>query len=392
MNYAAAKEIALRNLDNIALAWRSGQKARALRLIRKYFASRATKLVAAHQVLAADARAADASMLATSFNFFAPARNPVLYWRKPKRSSGYRIICSLPHELAAANYVVKDVLEALFSPGRHVFSIKRRGRDKEALEIREALEQGYKYVFNGDLRDAYPSVSVDSLYALPLPRSVVRYALDYRNMEFLYSQEKEVAYPSLPSVGLGLPGRNGPRGLLQGSPSSDLILAWLFNDLPSVLPDRCLPFLLTDNILVVTRRKRDRQRIERALHRYFDEHHAGPFVLGSREQSSIKEGFERAGYQYETAGDTLKNWKLRPVIVCPSHANFEMLYGAIIRGLRFDVAQKRLVPTSALENMERSLSGFSAWSGIAEFKYDQQLDLRYELHRCRRLGHLDYDF
>lgn len=359
-------------LRDLVKASEAGDRRRLKRLCRAHFGAPIVRLDAAYRVLGGERPSyEEANHLAGQVNPFSPCRAPVRWWREPKRRGGFRVVCALPPALRADNLIVKDVLEAQFRPGDHIYDWKGRGRDREARNIKAALEQGYRYVLQGDLRDAFQSVRVEALYDLPLPATVIRYALDYRSMVLTHAPEKEVlpglASGELPlSEGLygTLPRPYGPRGLLQGAPASNLVLAWLLNGMPGVLPPGCMPFLLTDNVLVAAHTEDECRRAEQTLLRYFAEHPAGPFVLGSSEIVSAQEDFERAGYEYIKVGRD-------SVEIAPDGLNLYRMYSSFYEAVQNDAKAGRRVPTGSLQSLRRKLSGFRAMTDLEGFWISQ---------------------
>jgi hypothetical protein len=165
-------------------------------------------------------------------------------------------------------------------------------------------------------------------------------------------------------------GRHGPRGLLQGSPASNLILAWLLNDMPSVLPPDCALFLLTDNVLVAARTEEMCREMEQTLVRYFAEHRAGPFVLHG-EITSIGRGFERAGYEFELS-------LLRGVQVGPSGANTVKFYSSLYAALERDFQAGHVEPTESRRVLSAKLSGFRATTDFESWREAELEHLRMQ--------------
>jgi hypothetical protein len=372
MDRNAARREALKQLRRIEGASDANDRKRCRALIRQHFSTPVVLLDASYRTLGGEPAPSyeEANQLARSINPFGPCRAPVCWWREPKKNSGFRFVCSLSRTLHAVNLIAQDVLQSVFYPNGHIFDFKRRGKDREANAIKAALEQGYRHVFLGDLRNAFQSVQVEALYELPLPNNVIRYALDYRNMNLEHHSDRDRVNqgfaPVCASVDIqgiyngNIPGQDGPRGLLQGSPASNLVLAWLLNDMPSVLPPDCVPFLLTDNVLVAARTEQECQQIETTLLRYFAEHRAGPFVLGSREIADIEEkSFERAGYEFELRSGAVE--------IAPDGANSYSLFSALYEAVQADALAGQVIPLTGIRTLSHKLSGFAAMTRRAEF-------------------------
>jgi hypothetical protein len=204
----------------------------------------------------------------------------------------------LPLRLKAQHYLIKDVIEAIYQPPPHIFDIPGRGRDTAARAVKAALEAGYKHCFLGDVRDCYQHVSVGSLAALlPLPRLVIENCLNPRNLTLT-----ESCATSCTSIYSAQRTRaDGPRGLLQGSPASNIILAMLFGSLAQRIdPHDCRLINVSDNFIVAAKDNSTLEVIITLLREYLHEHPAGPFELKSSAQKVQPDaGFEFLGYWFE---------------------------------------------------------------------------------------------
>jgi hypothetical protein len=185
--------------------------------------------------------------------------------------------------LKAQHYLIKDVMEAIYQPQSHIFDVPGRGRDMAARAVKAALEAGYKHCFLGDVRDCYQHVSVGSFAdLLPLPRSVIENCLNPRNLTLTES----CATSFTSSYSAQRTRANGPRGLLQGSPASNIILAMLFGSLAMrIEPHDCVVINVSDNFLVAAKDDATLEMIIALLREYLREHPAGPFELKNSAQT-----------------------------------------------------------------------------------------------------------
>lgn len=353
-----------------------------------HFRAGAVRLDAAYRALGEEATYWQADSLAKRLNAFGPCSEPVRWWRSPKTRPGadgtvrHRIVCDLPLMLYASHLIIRNVLEQQFVPGDHIWDIKGRGRDKEAEAIQAAMEQGYRYAFVGDLTDAFPSVDPEALKTLPLPRAVIRRALDHRNLNYRHDLKRERraqadAPPRMSPVSQeesthgNMPGRNGPRGLLQGSPASNLILASLLNDLPGALPAGCKPFLLADDVLVLTHTDEECRRVETALSLYLEGHHAGPFALVTKFIGHIGTiGFDRAGYNYSLGPSFAAEIGI-------DFRNIEKMLAECQVAIERDAERGRMVSWQTVHMLQAKLSGFSAVSDpepLVRLVFDHMFD------------------
>ncbi|WP_397586906.1 hypothetical protein, partial [Sphingobium fuliginis] len=287
-----------------------------------------------------------------------------IHWRnEPKKSgAGYRIICALPPALRGSHFLIKDVLEAQFCSPQHIYDIKGRGRDCAALAIKRALEAGYEHCFIGDVRDCYQHVSASSLAdQLPLPRSVVSSALDYRNLALRHRRANSVSGGIYASLGHGW---NGPQGLLQGSPASSIILAMLFARMAAQIdPHDCLLFTVSDNLLIAAKSEPVLATTISLIRDFFHGHPAGPFDLKPDSRVVGKRcPFEFLGYAFEFVSNG--------VAIEPSHAGWDRLYGRIVTALDRDLLREDRVASESEAAIRDSFSGYSAWTNREGWKQD----------------------
>jgi hypothetical protein len=340
--------------------------------------SAAAKFWAAYRVLRGSANEEAAAALVEQINPFASCAFRVEYWRVLKRGAGgFRVLCSLPRPLKAANYMVKDVLECVYEPGPHLYAVRGRGKDREARAIKRVLDSAYEYAFVADVRSCFDSVRPDALYGLPLPQTVIHCVLDHRSMAFRRNSRKEEDAAGAPATQVRISGmsprpRNGPAGLVPGSPSSSLILAWLFDELTGSMRVDCHLFVFADNILVLTRSERDSRVAQWTLRNLLRQHRAGPFRLAG-EGISAALGFERLGYEYRK---TIFGYEINL-----SASNIDCLFAEVEAAKQQDLRAGRTAPVEAERVLGRSLSGFSGMTGRAAF-IDGLLDAtRLELRR-----------
>ncbi len=279
----------------------------------------------------------------------------IRFWREPKRSSGHRIVCALPLALKVTHRIIRDALGILIQPNEHIFDIKGRGRDRLTQAVAAAMEGPFTHAFVADIRNCFPSVNPEALNELPLPREVIRYALDYRNLRFRHDPSREGQIVSSPYMDQGNPSprRDGPSGVLQGSPASNLILAWLLNDMIEHIPEGCRAFLISDDLIVLAPSSGEGDRVGEALVRYCGAHQAGPFVLEGA-VVSVSQGYEKLGYQFgksDLTGD---------VTVDLSDFNSRRLQARLMEAVRKDASKGLQRPISAYQALYQSMTGFAS--------------------------------
>ncbi|MDI3335088.1 hypothetical protein QKW60_01600 [Defluviimonas aestuarii] len=236
--------------------------------------------------------------LAERVNARDPGNAPVMWWPSSKRSGGHRIKCELPPELKAVHYLLKPVLEQLYQRSENVFGVKHFGRDAAAGEVKRLQNEGYCFAAVTDVVDCYQSVNPDALYELPLPKEVIRRTLDLREIPTERDRKYRVAAHVLYSLGTTLITHNasGPRGLIQGSPLSGLILAWLLNGIPTRDDARVL--LCFDNLIVLAKTADGTRTMADTLAAHFERCSAGPLALCEPEYfDNIP--FDFLGYRFD---------------------------------------------------------------------------------------------
>lgn len=345
--------------DSLACIARASGKRRQ-RLVRQHLRGLPARVHAASRVLGSGADPEAIEALATTIDPFKRQAGTVRYRLILKPKGGHRTVCLLPNRHKAASLMVKDVLEAQLIPPEYAYQVRGRGRDREAKAIADAIENGLKWCFVGDVRSCFDSVNPEALYRLPIPRSVVQHVLDTREIRFSRIHERTEVQAS---SGTSLTShasidRGSPHGLMQGSPASNIVLTWLLSDLARVPLGGCRIFLLADDLLIAARTKDECRRTEETLTPLLRGHRAGCLVLeGEIFDASL--GFERAGYHYRLGALTGN------VEIDLSHQNWEKLYSIVRNAI--DVARQAATPTRKqmlrlvpIVKAKRMLGGFRA--------------------------------
>lgn len=214
-------------------------------------------------------------------NAWAEIHNPIQWHGARKKTGGERFICKLPPELKAAHYLLKRVLEALFEADANTFGIKGQSRDDLAREVKELQIRGFNDIAVTDIVDCYQSVDPDAVFELKsvIQKEVIRKTLDLRNQTLV---EDTGTQPQNRSHNASLhyditDKARGPRGLMQGSPLTGLILAWLLNGIPS--RDDARAYLCFDNLIVLARSPSASRAMVDTLAAHFEQCSAGPLAL-----------------------------------------------------------------------------------------------------------------
>ncbi|WP_299372809.1 hypothetical protein [uncultured Tateyamaria sp.] len=262
----------------------------------------------------------------------------VEYFLKRKPNGDYRPICDLPQYLAAQHKLISHAIRAQMRPHPNLFGVApplsdefrhtmpgNTGREGAIGAIQDLLRSGYSHVVEVDIRDCFQSFNPRALYDLPLPDEVIRRLLDLRNIEFLLQNTSQTSQPGN-TLGhqqeqllvqrdniVGIPvgntdgNPNGPRGLLQGSPVSSVILAFFLNQVLYELEigDEAQCVVCFDNIVVASRTEAGLRRMTHALAVCLRQSCAGPFEL-SDPVAPDPCGFRYMGYMIDSDGSSIR--------------------------------------------------------------------------------------
>ena len=221
----------------------------------------------------------------------------------PKRNGSSRPIVILPDQMKVAQYLIKEILEKgqCADLGDHNFAKKGGGVSQAIREIRTALNQGYVYGMRADIRDCFASVNTQYLHeAFRLPRAVIDNNLMCENMHIVYRDLLDDHCDPVIALSDDCNTRRDLSGLLPGAPTSNLILGWLFKDLPHVLPENVRIFLYVDDIVLLAASEEEGRMAYIALEEYFLRHRGGRFVLHQEQPINFTQyaEFDFLGYSF----------------------------------------------------------------------------------------------
>lgn len=264
--------------DEVKEASSSGK--RVAPVMRTALRHRQARLSASLMALGGSPCREEAVALMGRVNAWKDSYDPIHWHAKRKSTGGERFICRLPNELKAAHYLLKRPLEKLLNTDANIFGVKDQSRDDLAREIKDLQNRGYNNIAVTDIVDCYQSVDPDAVYQLPLPKEVTRRTLDLRNQ--ILVEDHHGAQPQARFHDTDTPydtsqKARGPRGLMQGSPLSGLILAWLLNGIPS--REEARVYLCFDNLIVLARTPSDARVMVDTLAAHFQQCSAGPLAL-----------------------------------------------------------------------------------------------------------------
>lgn len=224
---------------------------------------------------------------------------PVRVRAIPKPNGGYRIIHSFNLLHRAHQILVRERLKPFASlhPGQYI--LKGGGRRAACAAVKSALEAGYKWSVKLDIAAFFSSLDGEKIAKhLPVPRKVVDAILVARNL-------------NLDLTGIvGVPGGGlldrSRRGIPQGSAASSLIGEMMMAPVLKALPEGAMVICYADDIVILTRTRREAIAACKALLDAMEHHFAGSVRPKYAYLRRVCDGFEFLGYEFRFKhGDAL---------------------------------------------------------------------------------------
>ncbi|GAB1361326.1 hypothetical protein MASR1M32_05620 [Rhodobacter sp.] len=249
-------------------------------MVRAFLGDPKAQLSAALRALGGEPSQDDAHTLQKRLKRWSATYAPVFWYPMAKPSGGHRPICILPPDLKAMHHMVAAAIAAQLPDTPTLYGIRGRGTPEALRELKALQNAGFVHLAKTDIVDCFQSIDPDALYQLPLPEEVIRRAFDPRNLTFTQGDHRNASQAICRSSLLGhIPYHlaGGPSGLLQGSPASSVILAWLLKDIPT--SDDARVMLCFDNIVVAARTPDGTRELIETLTAYLGNSPAGPLAL-----------------------------------------------------------------------------------------------------------------
>lgn len=322
---------------------------RAMPLVRNFLRHPKVRLAAALRALGDCPDREAALSLRDRVDAWAVHEAPINWYPKKKSSGGFRPICTLPPELEAVHHMLAAAILAQLDPSPALYGIAGRSRDDAARRLKDAQNEGYVRLAKTDIVNCFQSISPVALYQLPLPKEVIRRARDTRYMRFSRTAETQMDGPTgnYPYQARGSyhdhHNTSGPQGLMQGSPASPAILAWLLNGIP-VGTDQIV-ILCFDNIVVAARDPDGCRAMVDTLADWLGRCSAGPLALCSPTYA-CKEPLDFLGYRFD-----------------PGRSGIGLADGPL------DGFEKRLNAAETQDREERCEFPLRIWSTITDFAH-----------------------
>lgn len=309
-----ARTVRNKLLGRITHAASTGNKKLLRKLRHSYFKNAMVKIAALHKAGVRNPSRTAWEAEARFFDPFTPFSEPLNWFPLPKRKGGFRPVCDLAKPLKATHYMIADVIRAQMPNPPKIYNLPGKGREALVSDLRAKLATGCNAFRAWDARDCFSSVNPDALYKLPLPRRIIENALIITNQELqLVAERNDLENSGFihDAATIGNIQGNGPTGLMQGSPASNLILAYLLRGIPQPDHEDWDVFLYTDDLILVGRADKVLDRVEKKLTEFFGQDRLGPFTLVPK--AAGRGGwFEYLGYEFRhdpyRANDANGSW------------------------------------------------------------------------------------
>jgi hypothetical protein len=304
---------------------------------------------------------------AKALDLFTPFTRPVNWKTRKKNKQGFRVTCDLPYDLKAAHYMIADLIAAQMPQQSFIHNIGyHKGRNRLAQKIVNNLNAGFTSVRTYDVRNCFQNVNPQALYNLPLPERIINHALIIENltMQRVATRSEhftDTPYRDIVSIN-NVCNTDGPTGIMQGSTSSNQILAYLLQGMPQLEAAMGSIDAYGDDVISMARRDVDLESFDKSLIDYFGQSQLGPFELQMRE--AVNGGyFEFLGYGFQK--ELNGTWAI--VISQYNLGRFDERHRAAIRR---DYSEGFRFPHHSRVNIENALNGFQAITDKEAFRRD----------------------
>lgn len=329
-------------------------------LVRAFLRDPQVRLSAALSALGQDPDRSAAIALRNKINPWAPGEDVVTWYSKRKDNGSSRTICELPLVLSAIHFLLAKAIEAQLQPNAEIYAVKNKGRDEAAKELKALQNSGFIHLAKVDIVSCFQSINPDALYQLPLPKEVIKQSLDTRNLSFSRRERPSIFAGMHPRDYYARHNPSAPQGLIQGSPVSGCILAWLLNNLPKTMDAHVL--LYSDNFAVAARDPEITRATIIALTDYLRQCPGGPLVLCPPVFADA-EPMEFLGYLFDPTrsdiGLSERAYGKLEKRLGPEEEKFSMGQGKVPLAI-WQVYRSFASGFAAIENMERELAGYLA--------------------------------
>jgi hypothetical protein len=295
---------------------------------------------------------------AAGMNSWRPTQEPVRIVQKPKPNGGHRTIVKPGIKRKAASKILAEGLRPFLTfhpaPGdswRQYTVPGNGGRPRACQTVKDIIEQGeLKWITTADLRNAYASVRIEALRALPL--------------KGLSRLPREILTKLLPDwLPIGQRQTRTIHGLVPGLAVSAVVLDAIVAHVLSSVPlgaSRVVSY--SDNLFVASRTRAEALALNSSLVAAFYE--VAGRILGSLDLRVIErgrracDGFTFLGYSYR---------KRRGCRVKPLERNLAKWRLGFLAD-RIMLRQERMIADQARARMRSWINGFRLWDLAEEFE------------------------
>ena len=185
-----------------------------------------------------------------------------------KPSGGHRAIVKAPVLFKARHVMIREIVGATFENPEWLYGAKGKGRDDLVARVKRLLHEGYTHIVHADIRSCFDNINEEALYSLPLKEGVIDNNLRPDNLHFVQlvapddinhdhmgpAREETRVSVEGPIGVIGVDGgSNRPQGLMQGSPASNMILAYLLKDLRVGQHEDAKTMLYADDFIIMAK-------------------------------------------------------------------------------------------------------------------------------------------
>lgn len=302
----------VRNLRNqnwglLRKAFQSGDRTKLRRARHNYSRNEANRAAYLYE---AGLRFPNVQEWETDVAFFRPEeplRHVIDWWRQQKARGGFRYVCDLSPYMKAAHLMNADLIRAQMDVPCFIYNVKRTdyradgtGRNALVCKLLNQLRSGFTYYRIFDVRDCFNSVGPEAIATLPLSRRIYENTLELKNLSLRHDiirEQRNIADTATYSIITDAGGESGPDGLLQGSPCSNVALAYLLQDLPQPSPEDGCILLFGDDLIALSRTPTIANRVDQTVTEFFERPDLGPLPL-HRRAAGYQGHFEYLGYEF----------------------------------------------------------------------------------------------
>ena len=266
-------------LDDIKKAHAQGKPIQTHQAVRQYLKSFDTRCIAVHMAFKDMKRFRKFSpqflpKIAEALNIWMGTDEKVTANWQPKENGSnqgrWTVDFGVKHR--AQQWMVVQVLKVLADIHPNQFAVRNGGRNEAIKMAAKALEDGYRYVVEIDIKSCYPSFNPSKVVdLLPLPKEVTKKVIPMEGFNLSLGNVADwVGNDDAESI------VEVRRGLPQGSSASPIVVEMLLAPIMNELPQGGVVLVYADNFLIMAKDENGAATIALALGSALNSHPAGP--------------------------------------------------------------------------------------------------------------------